>query len=738
MRDGDRSSGQPVAVDAGDGQGGRTANRQRRGLILLALCLAALIINIDITIRERGSSVPGARARGDDHEPAVGSSMPTIWCSRRSFLRRGASATASDARGSCSLGWGCSRPAAFAGSFCRTPDELIAARALMGIGAAGIFPSTLSLIANVFTERKERAQAIGLWGATAGVGVATGPIVGGWLLGRFWWGSVFLFMVPVAAAVAGLIAWAVPSSRDPTAPPIDWRGLFLSSAGMGTLVLSIIQAPEWGWSSARTLGMMALGLGILAIFVSVERRMARPMLDVGLFRNPRFTAASGSVTVGFFTLSGFSFLITQYFQFVKGYTPLGNRRPDLAGRNIARRRFRARHEAGGQNRKQGCRRERSAPHCSIPTLGSHRVPIDPVRRPRRTDAHGRRWPGPDLGPGDGSDHGGRPQREGRRRIGGQRRHAALRRHARSGGDRQHRRFPVCEPSRRDPPNTPSPCGTRLAAKGSVGGALVAAQNLGRAGLVIPGHDLSVAAIGAFLHSFAGGCRVAGVVAAGGAVLAAALLPARPVVAQPVVAQPGRNERRLIVGPAGEAIGRVPVDERGRLGAALVSFSTAQAALPRVEAALSAGSAPSPDDLAVLNRASAALTDAAGALGVDPGTATLAELEAQLAAREMALGARHALRRLAGATGPGVGATELAGLAAEAARLAAAPSWSSEDRVRSLVLVRLVELADMANDGGDDERIDALDAELRSSLGPAGAPVVLAGARGRLVLPDDGS
>ncbi len=278
----------------------------------------------------------------------------------------------------------------------------------------------------------------------------------------------------------------------------------------------------------------------------------------------------------------------------------------------------------------------------------------------------------------------------------------------------------------------------LAAKGSVGGALVAAQNLGRAGLVIPGHDLSVAAIGAFLHSFAGGCRVAGVVAAGGAVLAAALLPARPVVAQPVVAQPGGNERRLIVGPADEAIGRVPVDERGRLGAALVSFSTAQAALPWVEAALAAGSAPSPDDLAVLNRASAALTDAAGALGVDPGTATLAELEAQLAAREMALGARRALRRLAGATGPGVGATELAGLAAEAARLAAASSWSSEDRVRSLVLVRLVELADMANDGGDDERIDALDAELRSSLGPAGAPVVLAGARGRLVLPDDGS
>src|SRR4029450_7386266 len=93
-------------------------------------------------------------------------------------------------------------------------------RFAVGVGAAAIFPSTLSLISNVFTERKERAKAIGLWGATTGVGVATGPIVGGWLLGGYWWGSVFLFMVPVAAVVALLVAVTVPTSRDPAAPPI--------------------------------------------------------------------------------------------------------------------------------------------------------------------------------------------------------------------------------------------------------------------------------------------------------------------------------------------------------------------------------------------------------------------------------------------------------------------------------------------------------------------------------------
>src|SRR5207237_5382703 len=122
------------------------------------------------------------------------------------------------------LGLGVFGLGSLGGALSTSSSQLIAARALMGIGAAGIFPSTLSLIANAFTERAERAQAIGLWGATAGVGVATGPIVGGWLLGRFWWGSVFLFMVPVAAAVAGLIAWAVPSSGDPTAPPTGRRG----------------------------------------------------------------------------------------------------------------------------------------------------------------------------------------------------------------------------------------------------------------------------------------------------------------------------------------------------------------------------------------------------------------------------------------------------------------------------------------------------------------------------------
>jgi EmrB/QacA subfamily drug resistance transporter len=212
--------------------------------------------------------------------------------------------------------------ASLAGSAGNSVGELIAARAVMGVGAAMMFPATLSLISNIFTERRERARAIGLWGATTGVGIATGPIVGGWLLGHFWWGSVFLLMAPIAAGIAVLVALVVPPSRDPSTPPVDAAGLLLSAAGMGLLVFTIIEAPDAGWGSARTVGGFVISVAILAGFIAAERRRRSPMLDIGLFKNLRFTAASAAVTVSFFALAGFIFLVTQYFQFLKSYSPL--------------------------------------------------------------------------------------------------------------------------------------------------------------------------------------------------------------------------------------------------------------------------------------------------------------------------------------------------------------------------------------------------------------------------------
>jgi EmrB/QacA subfamily drug resistance transporter len=209
-----------------------------------------------------------------------------------------------------------------AGAFASSTGQLIGARALMGVGAALIFPATLALIVNVFTDPRERAAAIGIWTAIAGVGVALGPITGGWLLEHFSWGSVFLVNVPVALiGVVGVLV-LVPRSRDPQAPRLDLPGLGLSIAGVALLVWSLIEAPSNGWLSAATAGGIAGAAALLATFVWWELRVDDPLLDVHLFRNMRFTAASLAITLGFFALFGFIFLVTQYLQLVKGYSAL--------------------------------------------------------------------------------------------------------------------------------------------------------------------------------------------------------------------------------------------------------------------------------------------------------------------------------------------------------------------------------------------------------------------------------
>src|SRR5499433_1598279 len=293
-----------------------------RGLVLVTLCLAALIINLDTTIvnvalpalvRQLGATTTDLQWVVDAYNLAFGALI----------LAAGSLADRLGRKGMLLAGLAVFGAASLAGAFATTTGQLIAARAVMGLGAAMMFPSTLSLLTNVFTERRQRALAIGVWGASAGVGIALGPIAGGWLLDEFWWGSIFLFFVPIAAVVALLVAWRVPTSRDPRTPPVDWRVFALSTAGMSLIVYGIIEAPGWGWASAATLGTLAAGIVLLGALVAAERATAAPMIDVSLFRNPRFTAAAGAVAIAFFALLGFIFLMTQYFQVVRGYSPLG-------------------------------------------------------------------------------------------------------------------------------------------------------------------------------------------------------------------------------------------------------------------------------------------------------------------------------------------------------------------------------------------------------------------------------
>ncbi len=209
-----------------------------------------------------------------------------------------------------------------AGALCSTAAQLVVVRLVMGVFAAMIFPTTLSIIANAFPEPAARAKAIGIWGAVVGVAVAVGPVTGGLLLEHFWWGSVFVALVPVAFLTAGLAALLVPESRDPLAPGIDLPGVVAASATIGVLVYSIIEAPHVGWRSAQTLGGFAGTAALAAASVAVERRAAHPMIDLSVFRTRAFSAASVSVTVAFFALFGFIFLVTQFFQFVRGYGAL--------------------------------------------------------------------------------------------------------------------------------------------------------------------------------------------------------------------------------------------------------------------------------------------------------------------------------------------------------------------------------------------------------------------------------
>jgi EmrB/QacA subfamily drug resistance transporter len=209
-----------------------------------------------------------------------------------------------------------------AAAFTQTTTELIAARAVMGIGGAFIMPATLSILMAVFTDHAERTRAIGLWSAVSGLGVAIGPVAGGWLLTHFSWDSIFLVNLPIVAIALVAGHWLIPASRVAGSGRLDLIGAALSVAAFTGLTYTIIEAPSHGWLSAFTLGLGVASVALLTLFVAWEARAAHPMLPLRLFRNPRFTGAGLSITVLFFALSGVVFLSSQIYQFVLGYSPL--------------------------------------------------------------------------------------------------------------------------------------------------------------------------------------------------------------------------------------------------------------------------------------------------------------------------------------------------------------------------------------------------------------------------------
>ena len=209
----------------------------------------------------------------------------------------------------------------YAGFLAQTGAELIVSRVVMGIGAAFVMPTTLSIINNTFPKR-ERARAVAIWGAVAGVGMMFGSIASGILLEHFTWHSLFYFSASIA--IIGLVAnqYLAHESKDEKQTPVDWLGGLLSSLAIFGIVYGVTEAPSVGVTEPAVAASLVGGLVMLTLFVLWERRTKTPMLDMNLFKNRAFAISSLTLTLVFLAMSGVFFSMSQLMQLVMGYTPL--------------------------------------------------------------------------------------------------------------------------------------------------------------------------------------------------------------------------------------------------------------------------------------------------------------------------------------------------------------------------------------------------------------------------------
>ena len=300
----------------------RGAAGTRRWWALVVLCLSLVVVTIDTTILNVAlpSLVSDLHASASQLQWVV-DAYTVVFAGL--LLSAGSVGDRFGRRGTLAAGLVVFGGACAASALSRTPEQLIALRALTGAGAALVFPATLSLLTSIFTEPVERQRAIAIWAGTAGIGIGLGPVAGGLLLRWASWSSVFWVNVPLCAAALVAGRFLLPAGRDHGGAPLDPPGALLSVAGLSSLVYGVIEGPSRGWSSTPVLAGLLGGAALLAAFVAVELRRAHPMLDLRLFRDPRFSAASLAVTTLYFCLFGTIFFQTQHLQVVLGYDPLG-------------------------------------------------------------------------------------------------------------------------------------------------------------------------------------------------------------------------------------------------------------------------------------------------------------------------------------------------------------------------------------------------------------------------------
>ncbi|MEV3861245.1 DHA2 family efflux MFS transporter permease subunit [Streptomyces sp. NPDC050095] len=212
--------------------------------------------------------------------------------------------------------------ASLVGAFASDVTWVIVARALMGVGGALVMPLAMSVLPSLF-PREEQTTALGMISAASALGMPLGPIIGGWLLNHFWWGSVFVLNVPMVAIGITACLFLLPESKDPAAPRVDIVSTVLTALGLGSLIYAIIEGPAKGWSAALVIGGFAAAVVLLGALVLRERRSERPMLDLSLLSHRGFLSNTVAATLGMFVLSGVMFLLPQYLQAVLGIDSFG-------------------------------------------------------------------------------------------------------------------------------------------------------------------------------------------------------------------------------------------------------------------------------------------------------------------------------------------------------------------------------------------------------------------------------
>ncbi|MEV5679326.1 MULTISPECIES: MFS transporter [unclassified Streptomyces] len=298
------------------------ADGANRWLVLVVLCLSLLLVALDATVLH--VAVPSVT---EDLRPsAVGllwivDAYPLVCASL--LILFGTLGDRIGRRRVLLFGYALFGVASAMAALADTPAVLIAARALLGVGGAMIMPATLSILRQVFPDRRERALAIGVWSAVAAVGAATGPVIGGFLVEHFWWGSVFLINIPLMALILPIGRWLLPESRGSSDGPWDVLGALMAAAGVLGVVLGVKRVGGGeGLLGPATLVPLVAGAALLAVFVRRQKRRTHPLIDIGMFSRPAFSTAVGCIVLAMLALVGLELIAVQYLQLVLDLSPM--------------------------------------------------------------------------------------------------------------------------------------------------------------------------------------------------------------------------------------------------------------------------------------------------------------------------------------------------------------------------------------------------------------------------------